>query len=170
MKATYRVLAGLVCLLVLVQSASVAFGTFGILSFVDGGDDYTKAVAEDRASAAGGVGQNIHSFGAMAIAVVAILLLVVSFFAKIEGGVKWAGIVFLTVLLQWVFAFVAFRCPGRRPAARPERLRGLRDGDDGHAERQAFGGGRVEPGDDAGLTGPARNIRAAPAFHPIVES
>jgi len=111
MKATYRVLAGLVCLLVLVQSASVAFGTFGILSFVDGGDDYTKAVAEDRASAAGGVGQNIHSFGAMAIAVVAILLLVVSFFAKIEGGVKWAGIVFLTVLLQWVFAFVAFGAP-----------------------------------------------------------
>ena len=111
MKATYRVLAGLVCLLVLVQSASVAFGTFGILSFVDGGDDYTKAVAEDRASAAGGVGQNIHSFGAMAIAVVAILLLVVSFFAKIEGGVRWAGIVFLTVLLQWVFAFVAFGAP-----------------------------------------------------------
>ena len=166
MKATYRVLAGLVCLLVLVQSASVAFGTFGILSFVDGGDDYTKAVAEDRASAAGGVGQNIHSFGAMAIAVVAILLLVVSFFAKIEGGVKWAGIVFLDGAAAVGVRVRRVRCPGRRPAARPERLRGLRDGDDGHAERQAFGGGRAEPGDDAGLTEAGPEYSRSPCVPP----
>jgi hypothetical protein len=111
MKATYRVLAGLTCLLVLVPAAAIAFGTFGILNFVEGGDDYTKTVAEDRASDAGGIGQNIHSFGAMAIALVAIILLIVSFFAKIDGGVKWAGIVFLAVLLQWVFAIVAFSAP-----------------------------------------------------------
>jgi hypothetical protein len=111
MKDTYRILAGLTCLLVLVQAASVAFGTFGILDFVEGGNDYTKSVAEVRASEAGGIGQNIHSFGAMAIALVAILLLIVSFFAKIEGGVKWAGVVFLAVLLQWVFAIVAFSTP-----------------------------------------------------------
>jgi hypothetical protein len=111
MRATYRVLAGLTCLLVLVQAAAIAFGTFGILSFVDGGNDYTKTVSEARASDAGGLGQNIHSFGAMAVTLVAIILLVVSFFARIEGGVKWAGLVFLAVLLQWVFAIVAFSAP-----------------------------------------------------------
>lgn len=111
MRATYRILAGLICLLVLMQAAAIAFGTFGILNFVEGGNDYTKSVAEDRASDAGGIGQNIHSFGAMAIALVAIILLIVSFFAKIDGGVKWAGIVFLAVLLQWVFAIIAFSAP-----------------------------------------------------------
>jgi hypothetical protein len=110
MKATYRVLAALVAVLVLVQAAAIAFGTFGILNFVEDGSDYTKSVAEDR-TATGALGQNIHSIGAIAIALVAILLLVVSFFAKIEGGVKWAGIVFLVVLLQWVLAIVAFSAP-----------------------------------------------------------
>jgi hypothetical protein len=111
MKSAYRVLAGLTCLLVLVQAAAIAFGTFGILNFVEGGDDYTKSVAEDRVADAGGLGQNIHSIGAMAVALVAILLLIVSFFAKIDGGVKWAAIVFGAVLLQWVLAIVAFSAP-----------------------------------------------------------
>jgi hypothetical protein len=111
MKSAYRVLAGLTCLLVLIQAAAVAFGTFGIINFVENGNDYTKAIGEERASEAGGIGQNIHSFGAMAIALVAIVLLIVSFFAKIDGGVKWAGIVFAAVLLQWVLAIIAFSAP-----------------------------------------------------------
>ena len=111
MKSAYRVLAGLTCLLVLVQAAAIAFGTFGIINFVEGGNDYTKAIGEERAAEAGGIGQNIHSFGAMAIALVAIVLLIVSFFAKIDGGVKWAGIVFAAVLLQWVLAIIAFSAP-----------------------------------------------------------
>jgi hypothetical protein len=110
MRSTYRALAALVAALVLVQAAAIAFGTFGILSFVEDGSDYTKSVAEDR-TATGALGQNIHSVGAMVIALVAIVLLIASFFAKIEGGVKWAGIVFLVVLLQWVLAFVAFSAP-----------------------------------------------------------
>jgi hypothetical protein len=111
MKSAYRVLAGLTCLLVLLQAAAIAFGTFGIINFVEDGNDYTKAIGEERAAEAGGIGQNIHSFGAMAIALVAIVLLIVSFFAKIDGGVKWAGIVFAAVLLQWVFAIIAFSAP-----------------------------------------------------------
>lgn len=110
MKATYRFLAGLIAVLVVVQAAGIAFGTFGIINFVEDGSDYTKAVAEDR-TATGALGQNIHSFGAMAIALVAIVLLLVSFFAKIEGGVKWAAIMFLVVLAQWVLAIVAFSAP-----------------------------------------------------------
>jgi hypothetical protein len=110
MRRVYQLLARLTALLVLVQAAAVAFGTFGILKFVEEGDVYTKAVADDR-SATGALGQNIHSFGALAIALLAIVLLIVSFFAKIEGGVKWAGFVFLAVLAQWVFAIFAFGAP-----------------------------------------------------------
>jgi hypothetical protein len=110
MRPTYVVLARVTALLVLVQAAAIAFGTFGILKFVEDGDDYTKSVAEDR-SATGALGQNIHSFGALAIALIAIVLLIVSFFAKIDGGVKWAGLVFLAVLAQWVLAIIAFSAP-----------------------------------------------------------
>ncbi len=39
------------------------------------------------------------------------MLLIISFFAKFDGAVKWAGFVFLAVLLQWVFAIAAFGAP-----------------------------------------------------------
>jgi hypothetical protein len=42
---------------------------------------------------------------------VALILMIVSFFAKVDGGVKWAGFVLLTVVLQWVLAIVAFSVP-----------------------------------------------------------
>ena len=44
----------------------------------------------------------------MAAALVALVLLIVSFFAKIEGGIRAALFVFLDVVLQWVLAFVSF--------------------------------------------------------------
>ena len=44
--------------------------------------------------------------GMMIVPVVALLLLVVSFFAKVPGGVKWALIVFGVVVLQFALAFV----------------------------------------------------------------
>jgi hypothetical protein len=109
-KPTYRVVAMLICLMVLVQAAGIAFGTFGILKFVEDGKDYTKTISEDR-TATGALGQNIHSFGAIIIALLAIILLILAFFSKIDGGVKWAGIVFGLVLLQWVLAIIAFSAP-----------------------------------------------------------
>jgi hypothetical protein len=110
MKATYRALAGLIAVLVLVQAAAIAFGTFGLLNFVEDGGDYTKSLAENG-DVTGATGQLVHSVGAAAIAAVAILRLAVSFFARIEGGVRWAVIVFLVVLLQWVLAAVAYSAP-----------------------------------------------------------
>ncbi len=37
--------------------------------------------------------------------------MIVSFFTKVDGGVKWAGYVLLVVVLQWVLAIVAFAVP-----------------------------------------------------------
>jgi hypothetical protein len=111
MRASYRVLGGLICLLVLVQAAGIAFGTFGILNFIEDGNDYNESVAEDGSAAGAAAGQAIHSWGAAAITLVAIVWLVVSFFAKIDGGVKWAGFVFLSVLAQWILAVIAFAVP-----------------------------------------------------------
>jgi hypothetical protein len=113
MRATYRILAHIIAGLVVIQAAAVALAMFGLLFWV--GEDkntLTPSAVNDRsADFSGSVGFDIHSFGAIVVAIVAIVLLIVSFFAKFDGAVKWAGFVFLAVLLQWVFAIVAFSAP-----------------------------------------------------------
>jgi hypothetical protein len=111
MRTTYRVLGLTISGLVVVQAAAIAFALFGVWHFVDGGDSLNKSLADDRSGFDGALGVNIHSIGAMVISLLAIILLIISFFAKIPGGVKWAGYLFLAVLLQWVFAIVAFGAP-----------------------------------------------------------
>lgn len=109
MKAIYRGLALLVPIIVAVQAMAIATEMFGLGSWVEDGNSFTKSALEgDSGSVTGAVGGQIHGFGAMALVLIGLVLLVVSFFAKIDGGVKWAAIVFGDVLLQWVFAFAGF--------------------------------------------------------------
>ena len=107
MKAAYRVLAYLIPVIVALQASFIALGVFGLGKYVEDGNDFTKSVLENGGST-GDIGFAMHSFGAMAAALVGLLLLIVSFFAKIEGGVRAATFVFLDVVLQWVLAFVSF--------------------------------------------------------------
>jgi hypothetical protein len=106
-KKTYRVLAGLIAIGVLVQAASVAFGWFDALSAVDAG-----TVIDGNYE--GNAGHVIHGVvGMMVMPLVALILLILSFFAKtaVPGAVKWAGIVFGVTLLQVALAFAAFSAP-----------------------------------------------------------
>jgi hypothetical protein len=60
----------------------------------------------------GNFGHQLHGIvGTMVIPILAILLLIVSFFARVNGGVKWALIVFGLVALQIALAFVSFSVP-----------------------------------------------------------
>ena len=106
MRQAYRLLANLIALLVLVQLAAIGLGWFTTINEVEDGTGKVFAGADDL-----NIGHHIHSFGAVAIAVVALILMVVSFFAGVDGGVKWAGFVLLTVVLQWVLAIIAFEVP-----------------------------------------------------------
>jgi hypothetical protein len=102
MKSTYRVLALLIALGVVVQAMSVALGWFLVLNDVDGGAVFDKNTDFN-------FGQITHSIlGIGVIPLLAIVLLVVSFFAGIAGGVKWAAIIFGLVALQILLAFVAW--------------------------------------------------------------
>jgi hypothetical protein len=106
-KQTYRVLAGLIAVGVLVQAASVAFGWFDALSAVDAG-----TVIDGNYE--GNAGHVIHGVvGMMVMPLLALILLVVSFFAGkvVPGAVKWAAIVFGVTLLQVALAFAAFSAP-----------------------------------------------------------
>lgn len=107
MKQTYRILAGLVALGVLVQAAAIAFAWFDVLSQVDGGAVFDK-------NAEGNAGHAIHgTVGMMVIPAIALILLIVSFFAnkEVPGAAKWGGIVFGLTVLQVALAFVSFGAP-----------------------------------------------------------
>lgn len=110
MKATYRVLGYLIAALVVVQAAAIALAVFGLGSWVEGGHDLTKSAMESSSSSiSGAVGFAIHGIvGEMLIPLLALVMLIVSFFAKIPGGVKWAGFVVLDVIVQVLLAFVSF--------------------------------------------------------------
>ncbi|MGZ4429906.1 MAG: hypothetical protein ACXVXC_01660 [Nocardioidaceae bacterium] len=112
MRSAYRYLAYAIPVLVAVQAAVIAFGFFGLSKWVDDGHDLTKSVADSGSGVTGNTGLVIHALnGEILIPLVAIALLVVSFFAKIPGGVKWASFVFGDVVLQFLLAGFAFGVP-----------------------------------------------------------
>jgi hypothetical protein len=102
MKTTYRVLAYLIATGVPLQAAFIAFVMFGVWHDVDAG----QVIDQSYEANAGALLHGIT--GMMVIPLLAIVFLIVSFFARIRGGVTWAGIVLGVVFLQVTLAFVAF--------------------------------------------------------------
>ena len=100
MRNVYRVLALLMALGVMVQAAAIAFGMFGLIKWIETGgalDQSTQLTPE----IGGYTGFNVHgTAGIMVLPVIALLLLISSFFAKVPGGIKWALIVFGVTVLQ----------------------------------------------------------------------
>ena len=105
MKATYVWLTRLIALGVVLQAAFIALGTFEIFKAAEDG----KVFTEDSDYNAG---QILHSiFGVMVIPLLALVLLIISFFARIQGGVKWAAAIFGLIVLQFVLALLSFSAP-----------------------------------------------------------
>ncbi len=113
MKNVYRVLAYAIAAFVAVQSATVAFAMFGLFSYIEGGGAVDKASMEsESANFTGDVGFMLHGMGGMTlIPLLALLLLIVSFFAKIPSGVTWALIVLSAVVVQVALGLFAFGTP-----------------------------------------------------------
>jgi len=105
MKSTYRVLAQLIAIGVLLQAMTVALGWFMVLKDVDDGAVFDKNTDFNFGQVAHGI------IGMMVMPLLALLLLIVSFFAGIAGGVKWAAIVLGLVVLQIALAFAAWGAP-----------------------------------------------------------
>jgi hypothetical protein len=105
MRGAYKGIAQLIALGVLLQAAFVASAWFQAINDVDGG----KVINEDYE---GNLGHALHGItGMMIMPLLGLLLLIVSFFAKLPGGVKWAGFTFLAIVVQVVLAFVSFGVP-----------------------------------------------------------
>ena len=105
MRSVYRALAGLIAIGVVVQAMSVALGWFTALKDMDDGAVIDKNTDFN-------LGQGLHGIiGIMVIPALALLLLIVSFFARVEGGIKWALYVLGVVVLQVALAFGAWGLP-----------------------------------------------------------
>ena len=108
MRATYRVLAQLIVAGVVVQVMAIAFGVFQAFHDVDDGHALTKSTLEDSAPA----GLVIHGLvGFTIIPLLALILFLISFFAKVDQGVKFAGFVLLAVIVQVFLGIVSHDVP-----------------------------------------------------------
>lgn len=105
MRGAYKGIAHLIALGVLLQAAFVAAAWFQTINDVDGGTVI-------NADYEGNLGHMLHGMvGMMVMPLLGLIFFIVSFFAKLPGGVKWAGFTFLAIVVQVVLAFVSFGVP-----------------------------------------------------------
>jgi hypothetical protein len=109
MKGAYRVFGYLIAAEVVIQAAAIALAVFGLSKWIEDGGTLNKAVMEgDDAAIDGVIGFAIHGInGTMIIPILGLLFLLVSFFAKVPGGVKWALITFGLIVLQVLLGMFA---------------------------------------------------------------
>ena len=102
MKSVYRVLAYLIALEVVIQAAAIAFAIAGLGKWImEGGVLDAAAMESESTGFTEEVGFMIHGInGQMIVPLIALLLLISSFFARIPGGVLWAALVLATVVVQ----------------------------------------------------------------------
>lgn len=113
MRTTYRFLAYAIDGLILVQAAAIAWAIFGFGKYIDDGNSFSKSqldsntfvFTEER-------GFMIHGInGQMLIPLVGLILLIVSFFAKVPDGTKWAGMLFGGIVIQVALGILGHGLP-----------------------------------------------------------
>ncbi|GAB2654564.1 hypothetical protein [Kribbella swartbergensis] len=103
MRTVYRVLSLAIAIAVALQVASIALAGFTVSKDANDG----AAIGADYSN----FGQSYHSIAGTAIALVALLLLIVSFLTDVPRGRALAGIVAGLVVVQIVLAVVSFGIP-----------------------------------------------------------
>ena len=103
MRQAYKVLAHTIAGFVAIQAAVMVFAVAGLGLWIDDGNSVSESNFNENSipDFFGSIGLDLHAiFGTMVIPLLALVLLVLSFFAKIPGGSKWAGFVLLAVVVQ----------------------------------------------------------------------
>lgn len=103
MRRAYHVLAYLIAVEVVVQAMMIATGVAGLGHWIDDGATVNKHILDNNPSFTGSWGFAVHAInGEMLIPLLAIILLIVSFFAKVAGGTRWALYVLGLIVVQVV--------------------------------------------------------------------
>jgi len=113
MRKTYRVLAYALAIEVVVQAMAIAYGIAGLGKWVDDGHVFNKQVLNaDSPDFPGAGGFAIHGInGQMLIPLLTLVLLIVSFFAKVPGGTRRAAILVGLVIVQVVLGVTSHSAP-----------------------------------------------------------
>lgn len=113
MRKTYKVLAYVVAAEVVVQAILMVWAIAGLTHWINNGGVFDKAVMEEQEIIYPEIiGIPLHGLnGGMVIPGIALILLILSFFAKIPGGVKWAAIVLVLAILQGQLGYLGHDFP-----------------------------------------------------------
>ncbi|MFI7640720.1 hypothetical protein [Nonomuraea sp. NPDC049400] len=113
MKQVYKVLAYLIAIEVAVQASMVVWFDAGLGKWIGEGGVVDKTLVESgQAPFPEFLGIVIHGMNGMfVIPALALLLLISSFWAKVPGAVKAAGLVLLLVVLQVAFGIFGHDIP-----------------------------------------------------------
>jgi hypothetical protein len=112
MRTAYKVLAYLVAAEVAVQAMVMVWAIAGLSKWVDGGGVFDKAVIESQGTPFPEVaGILVHGINGMFVVPALALLLIVSFFTKVRGAIKWAVVVFVLVIVQGQLGFLGHDFP-----------------------------------------------------------
>ena len=117
MRKAYRILADIVAVAVVIQAMAMVWAIAGLFHWIDSdGGSLDSAVLDDWEDNPpdfdGAIGFAIHGIlGGMVIPVIALALLIIAFFAKVPGGVKWAAIVLASVVVQVLVAYAGYDAP-----------------------------------------------------------
>jgi hypothetical protein len=109
----YRVLAFLLAIEVVIQAMAIAYAIAGLGKWVeDDGGVLNKQVLDGDPTFSGVGGFATHAInGTMVIPILVLLLLIVSFFAKVPGGVRSAVILLVLVAVQVFLGIFAHDVP-----------------------------------------------------------
>lgn len=113
MRRVYQVLSYIVAAEVVVQAMLMVWAIAGLTNWVNNGGVFDKAVMEDQQIIYPEIiGIPLHGLnGGIVIPVITLVLFVCSFFAKIPGGVKWAGIVLVLAIVQGQLGYLGHDLP-----------------------------------------------------------
>lgn len=118
MRTAYLWLARLISLLIVVQAMTITFAVAGLFHWItaEGGaldDSVVKGWDQTPPTFEGALGHFVHAFinGQVIIPLAALLLVLVSFFAKVSKGVVIALVVLGLVVLQIVSGLTAQNMP-----------------------------------------------------------
>ena len=115
MRSAYRVICYVIAFDVMLQASFMAWAIFGFGKWIDDGGVMNKSVLEDRdtwhfTEERGFMFHGIN--GQMVIPLLVLILLIVSFFAKVPRGVIWAaGLVALVIIQVFVLAALGHDTP-----------------------------------------------------------
>jgi hypothetical protein len=113
MRTAYKVLAYVVAAEVVIQAMAMVWAIAGLGKWVDGGGVLDKAAMESGGTPFPEVnGLLLHGInGSFVIPGIALVLVILSFFARLRGAIKWAAIVFVLAVVQGQLGFLGHEIP-----------------------------------------------------------